>query len=136
MTKNGTKTNYYWTSGRRKTAVARVRMAQGKGEIIVNDRPFTEYFPQESDRLRVLMPFQETGLSNNSFDISVKAQGGGKKAQVDAVMLGIAKALVQHDENFRKLLSKKGFLTRDPRMKERKKIGLHKARRAHQFSKR
>jgi len=136
MPKKTKDTSTYWTSGRRKTAVARVKMTAGTGVITVNDREFEHYFPQESDRKKVLAPFKEAGLSESSFDISVKASGGGEKAQVDAAMLGIAKALVKYDEDTRKLLRKKGFLTRDPRMKERKKIGLHKARRAHQFSKR
>lgn len=136
MAKKTKDTSIYWTSGRRKTAVARVKMTEGTGIVTVNDREFAQYFPQESDRKKILMPFKEAGVSENGFDISLKTNGGGEKAQVDAAMLGIAKALVKFDEDTRKLLRKKGLLTRDPRMKERKKIGLHKARRAHQFSKR
>lgn len=136
MAKKTKDTSIYWTSGRRKTAVARIRLTEGTGVITVNDREFIQYFPEESDRKKILAPFKEAGLSENGFDVSMLTSGGGIKAQVDAAMLGVAKALVKFNEDTRKLLRKKSLLTRDPRMKERKKIGLHKARRAHQFSKR
>lgn len=135
-TKKTKKNEYIWTSGRRKTAVSRIRLKEGKGEIVVNDVSFEQYFPEEMDRVKISEPFKEAGRPIEGFDISVKTVGGGKKAQVDATMLGLARALVEIDEDLRKLLRKKGFLTRDPRMKERKKYNLHKARRAHQFSKR
>lgn len=138
MAKNtkASKTEYIWTSGRRKTAVARIRMQKGKGSFVVNDKEQSEFFDDPLDRENIAAPFKETGQEISGFDISVKTHGGGLKAQVEATRLGLAKALSMYDENLRKILRKKGLLTRDPRMKERKKIGLHKARRAHQFSKR
>lgn len=135
-TKKKNKGTDIWTSGRRKTAVARIRMQDGNGSVIVNDEPLDEYVPSEADRSIIFAPFKEAGRDENSFDISVKTQGGGKKAQVSAMQLGIARALVELDPDLQKLLRKKGFLTRDPRMKERKKYNLHKARKGHQFSKR
>ena len=129
------KTNI-WSAGRRKTGVARIKMVDGNGEITVNDREFSDYFPSEADRNKILSPFKETGRDESVFNISIKTQGGGKKGHVDAAMLGIARALENLDPELGKLLRKKGLLTRDPRMKERKKYNLHKARRAHQFSKR
>lgn len=135
--KTNKKSPYIWASGRRKTSVARIRIKQeGGGEITVNDMPIEEYFPNSFDREKVIEPFKETGRNEQGFDVSIKVQGGGKKAQVEAARLGIARALVSVDEDLRKILRKKDLLTRDPRMKERKKYGLHKARRAHQFSKR
>jgi small subunit ribosomal protein S9 len=136
MAKATTKKNTIWSSGRRKTSIVRARIEAGNGTVMVNDQEFEQYFPNEFDRKKILEPFAEAGLSAEGFDVSILAQGGGKKAQVDASILAIARALVSHNEDVRKLLRKKGFLTRDPRMTERKKVNLHKARRAHQFSKR
>ncbi len=136
MAKNSTKNDILWASGRRKTAIARARIEKGKGSVVINDLAFEEYFPSEYDRKRILEPFVEAGVSADGFDVSIKTHGGGKSAQAEAVVLAIARALVKYDEDLRKLLRKKDFLTRDPRMTERKKINLHKARRAHQFSKR
>lgn len=122
--------------GRRKEAVARVRLQkQGTGVITVNGRPLEQYFPTMDFRLPVLQPLQLAGLEKE-FDVSVKVVGGGKVGQSEAIRLGIARALVEYDENYRKQMRPAGFLTRDARVKERKKYGLKKARRAPQFSKR
>ncbi len=122
--------------GRRKEAVARVRLqTHGSGVITVNGRPLEEYFTTMDFRLPVLQPLQLAGLEKE-FDVSVKVSGGGKVGQAEAIRLGIARALVEHDENYRKQMRPAGFLTRDSRVKERKKYGLKKARRAPQFSKR
>ncbi len=126
-----------WTSGRRKTAVARIKLEAGTGAFVINDRlKPEEYFPTKLDVQRIYEPFAAVGRDLQGFDISVKLSGSGKKAQVDAMRLGFAKALVKLEPNLRPILKTKGFLTRDPRMKERKKYGLKKARKAPQFSKR
>lgn len=127
-----------WTSGRRKTAVARVKMAPKKGgEIMVNgEMTLADYFPSQTDRENVLKPFQVAGRDVKGYEVSLIFSGGGKKAQIDAAALGIAKALEEQDPNLRPLLKDAGLLTRDPRMKERKKPGLKRARKAPQFSKR
>lgn len=126
-----------WTSGRRKTAVARVKMVtDGEGCLVINDKPSSEYFPSEGDQQSLLLPFQITGCHTEGFKISVKVAGGGRQAQLGACMLGLAKALVEHDHQLRPILKKRGLLTRDPRMKERKKYGLKRARKAPQYSKR
>ena len=134
--KKKTKNKQIWTSGRRKTAVARIRMEEGKGNVVINDLAMEEYLPNEVDQIDIFAPFKEVGRDEKGFDISIKTHGGGKRAQVGAIQLGLSKALVELDADLRKLLRKKGYLTRDPRMKERKKYNLHKARKAHQFSKR
>jgi small subunit ribosomal protein S9 len=122
--------------GRRKEAVARVRLQkQGSGNITVNGRPVEQYFTTMDFRQPVLQPLQLAGLEKE-FDVSVKVSGGGKVGQAEAIRLGIARALVMLDENYRKQMRPAGFLTRDSRVKERKKYGLKKARRAPQFSKR
>ena len=129
--------NTIWISGRRKTAVARVKMVLNKGEFIINDGLSVEkYFPLREDQLRLMEPFRVAGRDVKGFDISIKFSGGGKKSQLEAAILGISKALVETDEKLRPLLKEAGFLTRDPRMKERKKYGLKRARKAPQFSKR
>ncbi len=126
-----------WTSGRRKTAVAGVRLLKNAGAIItVNTKDYQQYFPTLLEQQELLSPFRATGRNLNEFEISIKALGGGKKAQLEACILGIAKALLEIDPSLRPTLKKSGFLTRDPRMKERKKYGLRRARRAPQFSKR
>lgn len=125
----------YLATGRRKTAIARVRMVLGKGQVTVNDRKFEDYFPTTDLRLLVEAPFKAVeGLGK--YDVVALCEGGGPAGQAGALRHGIARALIQIDENFRALLKKAGFLTRDPRMKERKKPGQPGARRRFQFSKR
>ena len=122
--------------GRRKAAVARVYLTAGKGNVTVNDRPLENYFALESLRYVVNQPFEVTGTLGQ-FDVKVTIAGGGIKGQAEAIRLGIARALCEVDkEAYRSALKAAGFLTRDPRMKERKKYGLKAARRAPQFSKR
>ena len=125
----------YLATGRRKTAIARVRMVLGKGQVTVNGREFADYFPTTDLRLLVEAPFKAVeGLGK--YDVVALCEGGGPAGQAGALRHGIARALIQIDENFRALLKKAGFLTRDPRMKERKKPGQPGARRRFQFSKR
>ncbi len=128
------KTMYYGT-GRRKCAVAKVRLVEGQGNIIVNKKPIDEYFGRKVLELIVKQPLviTETGAK---FDILVSVHGGGVSGQAGAVRHGISRALLKFDEALRLSLKKEGFLTRDPRMKERRKYGLKKARKAPQFSKR
>lgn len=125
----------YWTVGRRKEAIARVRMVQGSGVITVNDRPLEEFFIRPADKAVVLAPLAVTERQS-TFDISVKVAGGGPRAQMGAISLGIARALREYDETLRTSLKEHNLLTRDSRMKERKKYGLKRARKAPQFSKR
>ena len=125
----------YIATGRRKNAVARIRMTNGTGKIEVNGRAFEEYFPTTALQNAVLAPLQ-VAKSTNAFDVSVNAHGGGVTGQAGAVRLAIARALLQTDENIRASLKEEGFLTRDPRMKERKKSGQPGARKRFQFSKR
>jgi small subunit ribosomal protein S9 len=123
------------TIGRRKTAVARIYMTPGKGEIKVNGRDYKEYFPFEVHQIVVQQPF--TTLNNGeSYDIKVNVRGGGVTGQAQAARMAIARALVEYNAENRPALKKEGFLTRDPRMVERKKYGRRKARRRFQFSKR
>lgn len=121
--------------GRRKTAVARVYLRPGNGGFIVNRRDAAEYFPLEWRKKMLTTPFDVTGTVGQ-FDVLVNAKGGGLTGQVEAVRLGVARALVEFDENLRKPLRDAGFLTRDPRAVERKKYGRPKARKRFQFSKR
>ncbi len=121
--------------GRRKTAAARVRIMPGTGKITVNDRVHTEYFPVKIWSDKVMAPLVAVGREK-TLDVSAKAAGGGVHAQAEAVRHGIARALIKWDETLRPILRAEGFLTRDPRAKERKKFGLHKARRGHQWRKR
>ena len=125
----------YWGTGRRKKAVARVRLVPGDGKIIINDRKFEEYFPNKTSRLIVEQPLELTN-TNGRFDVICRVHGGGVSGQAGAVQLGIARALTRANEELRPTLRKAGFMTRDQRMKERKKYGLHKARKAPQYSKR
>lgn len=125
----------YLATGRRKTAVARVRLLQGSGQIAINGRKFDEYFPTTDLRLLVEAPFKAID-GQGKFDVIALCEGGGVPGQAGALRHGIARALLQVDENFRAILKKAGFLTRDPRMKERKKPGQPGARRRFQFSKR
>lgn len=125
----------YQGTGRRKTSVASVRLIPGKGEIKVNKKDFEHYFPIESHRTEVLRPLKITNQVGN-FDIFVNVNGGGVTGQVDATQLGIARALIQFDEELKPQLKADDLLTRDPRMVERKKYGFKKARKSFQFSKR
>ncbi len=129
-----TKIQYYGT-GRRKKSVARVRLVPGDGKIIINERPIDDYFGLETLKVIVKQPLTLTDTLSK-FDVLCKVVGGGFTGQAGAIRHGIARALLKADEEFRTSLKKAGFLTRDPRMKERKKPGLKKARRAPQFSKR
>ncbi len=121
--------------GRRKTAAARVRLVPGKGTITVNERDYTNYFPVDIWQEIVRSPLTVVGKEKD-FDVSVKVAGGGMKGQADAVRHGIARALLRWNPDFRPALKAEGFLTRDPRAKERKKFGRYKARRGHQWRKR
>jgi small subunit ribosomal protein S9 len=122
-------------TGRRKEAIARVRVRPGAGKILVNNRPFDEYFPIDSQRNALLAPLEQTG-KRNEFDIVIRVDGGGARGQADACKLGIARAIKKMDDTFTPGLRDTGMLTRDSRMKERKKYGLRGARRGTQFSKR
>jgi small subunit ribosomal protein S9 len=125
----------YWGTGRRKKAVARVRLVPGNGAISINSRNFENFFPNKTSRLIVLQPMELTDMTGR-FDIICRVDGGGVTGQAGAIRLGIARALIKADMELRPSLKKAGFLTRDPRMIERKKYGLHKARKAPQYSKR
>lgn len=127
--------HYYYAIGRRKSAIVTVRIFRGKGKILVNDQPIDQYFNNESLVNIVTAPLHLTG-QNNSLDATLKVKGGGKRGQADAAALAIARALQIMSEDLRPSLKKAGLLTRDPRVKERKKYGLKKARKAPQFSKR
>lgn len=126
---------YFYGTGRRKKSVARVRVYAGTGKITINDRDMDDYFGLETLKLIVRQPLALTGTADK-FDIVCKVAGGGVTGQAGAIRHGLSRALLQYDENLRPALKKAGFLTRDPRMKERKKYGLKGARRAPQFSKR
>ena len=126
---------YFYGTGRRKSSVARVRVYAGTGKITINDRDIDDYFGLETLKLIVRQPLALTDTAEK-FDIVCRVAGGGVTGQAGAIRHGIARALLQYDENLRPALKKAGFLTRDPRMKERKKYGLKAARRASQFSKR
>lgn len=125
----------FYGTGRRKTAVARVRLIPGQGRILINDKPPAEYFGQQILADMIRKPLEITNTLDR-FDVLAKVEGGGITGQAGAVRLGIARALLQADESLRPILRQAGFLTRDPRMKERRKYGLKKARKAPQFSKR
>jgi small subunit ribosomal protein S9 len=128
-------TNYYYGTGRRKTAIARVFIKQGSGKFVVNDKPVDEFFSRETGRMVVRQPLQLTE-HDKTFDIMVNVIGGGESGQAGAVRHGITRALISYDETLKPALSKAGFVTRDAREVERKKVGFHKARRRKQFSKR
>ena len=126
---------YYYGTGRRKDAVAAVRLVPGKGNITINGKSIDDYFGLDTLKLIVRQPLAAT-QTEDKFDVIVKAIGGGISGQAGAIRHGIARALLVVDESYRATLKAAGFLTRDPRMKERKKYGLKAARRAPQFSKR
>ncbi len=127
--------NVYYGTGRRKCSVARVRLVAGQGNIIVNGKPVSEYFGRKMLELVVKQPLEITG-NDAKYDVLVTVHGGGVSGQAGAVRHGISRALLKVEDEFRSPLKKAGFLTRDPRMKERRKYGLKKARKAPQFSKR
>ena len=126
---------YFYGTGRRKSSVARVRVYNGTGKITINDRDIDDYFGLETLKLIVRQPLALTGTTDK-FDIVCRVAGGGVTGQAGAIRHGISRAILQYDEELRAELKKAGLLTRDPRMKERKKYGLKGARRAPQFSKR
>lgn len=125
----------YSAVGRRKTSVARVYLRPGSGNVVINKRGLETYFPLKARQKTLVSPFEATNTTSQ-FDVVVNAKGGGLTGQVEAIRLGIARALVDYNEEFRKPLRDAGFLTRDPRMVERKKYGQPKARKRFQFSKR
>jgi len=130
-----TKTNEFLGTGRRKTSIARVRLANGSGKITVNGRPFENYFPIDTLRATATQPLTLTGTAEK-VDARINVTGGGPNGQAGAVRHGIARALLQFDGNLRPQLKAEGLLTRDPRMKERKKYGQPGARKRFQYSKR
>jgi small subunit ribosomal protein S9 len=130
-----TKTPKHLGTGRRKTAVARVRLASGTGKIVINGRPFENYFPMESLRMMASQPLNITGTTEK-FDAHITVSGGGPTGQAGAVSHGLARALLTVDANLRPALKAEGLLTRDSRMKERKKYGQPGARKRFQYSKR
>ena len=127
--------NYYYGTGRRKSSVARVFIKLGKGTFVVNDRPVDEYFARETGRMVVRQPLALTNHLN-SLEVRVNVTGGGEFGQAGAVRHGLTRALIEYDPTLKPTLSKAGLVTRDAREVERKKVGLHKARRRKQFSKR
>ena len=135
MTTTETQTPQFRGTGRRKTAVAQVRLLSGSGKILINSRPFENYFPTESLRTAATQPLTVTGTTEK-FDVLVNVRGGGPNGQAGAVRHGIARALLKVDASFRPALKAEGLLTRDPRMRERKKYGQPGARKRFQYSKR
>ena len=127
--------DYYYGTGRRKTSVARVFIKKGTGKFIVNGKPLDEYFARETGRMVVRQPLVLTSHLE-AFDIKVNVHGGGESGQAGAVRHGVTRALMDYDETLKPTLSSAGLVTRDAREVERKKVGLHKARRRKQFSKR
>lgn len=125
-----------FATGRRKTAVASVRIREGKGSIDINGKAFTDYFPMEIQRKSILAPLNKVGMKNEHMDIIVRVCGGGIEAQAVAMRLGLSRALVKNNEELKHTLKEDGFLTRDSRKKERKKYGQVGARKRFQFSKR
>jgi small subunit ribosomal protein S9 len=127
--------SWIWGTGRRKTAVARVRIRPGDGKVVVNKRPFESYFPVERHRTRALAPLK-LAQYQGKVDVYANIRGGGITGQADAMLMGLARALVRFDARVEQTLKQAGHLTRDSRKVERKKYGKHKARRSHQYSKR
>ena len=125
----------FYGTGRRKSSIARVRLVEGKGTITINDKNIDEYLGTETLKVIVRQPLTATNTTDK-YDVICKVQGGGFTGQAGAIRLGIARALLEANGEYRPVLKAAGFLTRDPRMKERKKYGLKKARKAPQFSKR
>ena len=128
-------TEQYYGTGRRKSSKARVYLTKGKGEIIINNRPIDEFFGRETASMIVRQPLEKVEMTD-TFDIRATVAGGGISGQAGAIRLGITRALMEYDGELRPTLRKAGFVTRDAREVERKKVGLHKARKATQYSKR
>ncbi len=128
-------TEQYYGTGRRKSSSARVYLKSGSGNITINKKSVEDYFGRETSRMVVRQPLETVDLTEK-FDVNVNVAGGGPSGQAGAIRLGITRALLQYDETFRPALRKEGYVTRDAREVERKKVGLRKARRATQFSKR
>jgi small subunit ribosomal protein S9 len=128
-------TEQYYGTGRRKSSTARVYLTRGKGQIMVNGQPLDEFFGRETSCMVVRQPLQRLSL-NDQFDVNAQVAGGGSNGQAGAIRLGLSRALIEFDGELRKQLRAAGFLTRDAREVERKKVGLHKARKATQYSKR
>jgi small subunit ribosomal protein S9 len=129
------KESYVWGTGKRKYAIAQVRLLAGDGEIIINDKPYQEAFPRLEHRRMIEHPFLATDTMGK-FRVTVKVNGGGLTGQAGAIRHGIARALAKENELFKPMLRKEGLLTRDNRIKERKKYGLKRARKAPQYTKR
>jgi small subunit ribosomal protein S9 len=127
---------YYEGIGRRKESTARVRLMSGSGQFIVNEKPAEEYFTRLGDMNAIMAPIDAAGEEHSRLDITVVVKGGGVTGQTDAVKLGIARALIKMNPDLRPVMRKGGFLTRDPRVKERKKPGLKRARKAPTYTKR
>lgn len=134
MVETAAKTDF-WATGRRKNAIARVKLTTGKGEIVVNGETLDKYFPRETDRILIKQPLEVTNMLT-SIDINANLVGGGKTGQAGALRLGISRALAFFNEANRPVLKKEGLLRRDPRMKERKKYGQKGARKRFQWTKR
>lgn len=135
MAKTAASKRQNYGTGRRKTATARVFLKKGNGKITINRRDLEIYFGRPTARMRVQQPLELVGLTDK-FDINITVKGGGIMGQAEAIRHGITRALMQFDESLRSILRKAGFVTRDPRKVERKKVGLHKARKRPQYSKR
>ncbi len=129
------KTEIYYATGRRKTSVARVYMSKGKGVFIVNKRPMNEYFGRETSSMIINQPL-DTSDMKDKFDFNIMVKGGGDTGQAGAIRLGVTRALILYNNDLRGVLRKAGFVTRDARIVERKKVGRKKARKSEQFSKR
>jgi small subunit ribosomal protein S9 len=127
--------SYVWGTGKRKCAIAQVRLFSGQGEIVVNEKPYQEAFTRLEHRRKIEQPFASTDTVGR-FRVTAKVSGGGLSSQAEAIRHGIARALVKENELFRPVLRKEGLLTRDSRIKERKKYGLKRARKAPQYTKR
>ena len=125
----------YYGTGRRKSSTARVFLTRGSGQIVVNDQPLDEFFGRETARMIVRQPLQKVEMTDQ-FDINATVSGGGISGQAGAIRMGLTRALIEYDEELRRPLRKAGYVTRDAREVERKKVGLHKARKATQYSKR
>ena len=130
-----TKQTYVWGTGKRKCAIAQVRLYPGEGKVLVNGKPYQEFFPRLLHRHYIESPYQVTGTTGK-YDAMVKVTGGGLSGQAEAIRHGIARALVKENESFKPLLRQVSLLTRDARIKERKKYGLKRARKAPQYTKR
>ena len=128
-------TEHYYGTGRRKSSAARVFMTKGSGQIVINDRSIDEFFGRETARMIVRQPLEKLEMADK-FDIRATVKGGGISGQAGAIRLGLTRALIEYDEELRGPLRKAGYVTRDAREVERKKVGLHKARKATQYSKR